>query len=51
MPVHYPRYTMEDYKSMPEWKLDCLLEEYGLPVFGTADQKREFAVGAFVWRF
>lgn len=49
MPLHYPKYTAEDYKSMPEWKLDCLLLEYGLPVVGTGDQRRKFAMGAFLW--
>lgn len=49
MPLHYPKYTAEDYKSMPEWKLDRLLTEYGLPAIGTADQKRKFAMGAFLW--
>ncbi|KAI3458038.1 hypothetical protein Pfo_014701 [Paulownia fortunei] len=49
MPLHYPKYTAEDYKSMPEWKLDGLLSEYGLPATGTADQKRKFAMGAFLW--
>lgn len=49
MPLHYPKYTEEDYKLMPEWKLDRLLSEYGLPIVGTDDQKREFAMGAFLW--
>ncbi|KAG8391914.1 hypothetical protein BUALT_Bualt01G0236500 [Buddleja alternifolia] len=29
MPLHYPRYTRVEYEAMPEWKLDCLLAEYG----------------------
>ncbi|KAL0400631.1 UNVERIFIED_CONTAM: hypothetical protein Slati_4093000, partial [Sesamum latifolium] len=29
MPLHYPKYTAKDYESMPEWKLDCLLSQYG----------------------
>nr|DAD36345.1 TPA_asm: hypothetical protein HUJ06_006986 [Nelumbo nucifera] len=49
MPLHYPRYTKADYETMPEWKLDCLLTEYGLPVNGDIDQKRKFAMGAFLW--
>ncbi|KAG8381173.1 hypothetical protein BUALT_Bualt06G0094800 [Buddleja alternifolia] len=48
MPLHYPKYTAEDYKFMPEWKIDRLLTEYGLPLIGTADQKRKFAMGAFL---
>lgn len=49
MPLHYPRYTKADYESMPEWKIDCLLREYGLPVMGNLDEKRKFAMGAFLW--
>lgn len=49
MPLHYPRYTRADYKTMPEWKLDCLLREYGLPVIGDVGSKRNFAMGAFLW--
>ncbi|KAG9448393.1 hypothetical protein H6P81_014521 [Aristolochia fimbriata] len=49
MPLHYPRYTKADYETMPEWKLDSLLREYGLPVMGDAAQKRMFAMGAFLW--
>ncbi|KAJ1690891.1 hypothetical protein LUZ63_015046 [Rhynchospora breviuscula] len=49
MPLHYPRYTPADYKAMPEWKLDCLLREYGLPVVGDVSSKRNFAMGAFLW--
>ena len=49
MPVHYPRYTRADYEVMPEWQLDCLLRQYGLPVIGDVDEKRRFAIGAFVW--
>ncbi|KAK6925945.1 hypothetical protein RJ641_007664 [Dillenia turbinata] len=51
MPLHYPRYTNSDYESMPEWKLDCLLSEYGLPVTGSVNQKRNFAMGAFLWPY
>ncbi|KAB1219562.1 hypothetical protein CJ030_MR3G012358 [Morella rubra] len=49
MPLHYPRYTKADYETMPEWRLDCLLKEYGLPVTGNAEAKRKFAMGAFLW--
>lgn len=50
MPLHYPRYTRADYENMPEWKLDCLLNEYGLPVMGDVAEKRNFAMGAFLWK-
>lgn len=50
MPLHYPRYKKEDYEKMPEWKLDCLFTEYGLPTnIGDVNQKRKFAMGAFLW--
>ncbi|GKU96718.1 hypothetical protein SLEP1_g9922 [Rubroshorea leprosula] len=49
MPLHYPRYTRADYETMPEWKVDCLLKEYGLPITGDVHQKRKFAMGAFLW--
>ncbi|KAF9602505.1 hypothetical protein IFM89_029804 [Coptis chinensis] len=50
MPLHYPRHTKADYECMPEWKLDCLLAAYGLPVTGdSVEQKRKFAMGAFLW--
>ncbi|XP_052209520.1 uncharacterized protein LOC127812946 [Diospyros lotus] len=49
MPLHYPRYKKVDYESMPEWKLDCLLSQYGLPVSGDVTHKRNFAMGAFLW--
>lgn len=49
MPLHYPRYTEKDYQDMPEWKLDGLLKEYGLPTHGDLAYKREFAMGAFLW--
>lgn len=49
MPLHYPRYKKSDYEAMPEWKLDCLLKEYGLPIVGDVAQKRKFAMGAFLW--
>ncbi|OWM70025.1 uncharacterized protein LOC116195095 [Punica granatum] len=51
MPLHYPRYTRQDYQAMPEWKLDHLLAQYGLPTnLSTLDYKREFAMGAFLWQ-
>ena len=49
MPVHYPRYKRADYETMPEWKLDRLLAQYGLPIFGNLEEKRNFAMGAFLW--
>ncbi|OVA11016.1 hypothetical protein BVC80_1745g34 [Macleaya cordata] len=49
MPLHYPRYTKANYETMPEWRIDLLLREYGLPVMGDIDQKRKFAMGAFLW--
>ncbi|XP_022738206.1 uncharacterized protein LOC111290952 [Durio zibethinus] len=49
MPLHYPRYKKSDYENMPEWQLDCLLNEYGLPIVGDVNQKRKFAMGAFLW--
>ena len=48
MPLHYPRYTKADYETMPEWKLDCLLRDYGLPIIGDVDHKRMFAMGSFL---
>ncbi|CAL5059031.1 unnamed protein product [Urochloa decumbens] len=49
MPLHYPRYKKADYEAMPEWRIDCLLREYGLPADGDLDSKRRFAMGAFLW--
>ncbi|KAI3505281.1 hypothetical protein L1887_27320 [Cichorium endivia] len=50
MPLHYPRYKKHDYEEMSEWKLDCLLKEYGLPIdHGDVNEKRKFAMGAFLW--
>ncbi|XP_015693905.1 uncharacterized protein LOC102710130 [Oryza brachyantha] len=49
MPLHYPRYRKADYEAMPEWRVDCLLREYGLPVAGDVEDKRRFAMGAFLW--
>ncbi|XP_038689841.1 uncharacterized protein LOC119988755 [Tripterygium wilfordii] len=49
MPLHYPRYKKVDYEKMEEWKVDLLLKEYGLSFNGTLDEKRSFAMGAFLW--
>lgn len=49
MPLHYPRYTKQDYQDMPEWKLDQILDQYGLPTHGNLAYKRDFAIGAFLW--
>uniref|UniRef100_A0A3Q7HIQ9 DUF7722 domain-containing protein n=2 Tax=Solanum lycopersicum TaxID=4081 RepID=A0A3Q7HIQ9_SOLLC len=49
MPLHYPRYTKHDYEKMEEWKIDALLREYGLDFQGSVDEKRRFAIGAFLW--
>ncbi|KAG5626622.1 hypothetical protein H5410_011840 [Solanum commersonii] len=51
MPLHYPRYTRAEYETMPEWKVDCLLTQYGLPSNGDVNQKRKFAMGAFLWTY
>lgn len=51
MPMHYPRYSKVDYEVMPEWRLDRLFQEYGLPVnvASTLAEKREYAMGVFLW--
>ncbi|XVF70873.1 hypothetical protein PTKIN_Ptkin11bG0197300 [Pterospermum kingtungense] len=50
MPIHYPRYSKTDYETMEEWRLDMLLKEYGLSFKGpSVDEKRVFAMGAFLW--
>ncbi|KAL8050295.1 hypothetical protein ABFX02_06G074000 [Erythranthe guttata] len=49
MPLHYPRYTRKEYQDMPEWMVDQLLSDYGLPLVGDLVQKRHFAMGAFLW--
>ncbi|KAJ0018336.1 hypothetical protein Pint_09460 [Pistacia integerrima] len=49
MPLHYPRYSKADYEKMEEWKIDMLLREYGLTFQGTLDEKRAYAMGAFLW--
>ncbi|XP_073282192.1 uncharacterized protein [Primulina huaijiensis] len=49
MPLHYPKYTKNEYQEMPEWMLDRLLAEYGLPAIGDLAHKRDFAMGAFLW--
>lgn len=49
MPLHYPRYKKEDYQRMEEWKLDMLLKEYGIECDGSLEEKRVYAIGAFLW--
>ncbi|KAF5179932.1 cytoplasmic tRNA 2-thiolation protein [Thalictrum thalictroides] len=49
MPLHYPRYKKADYDKMEEWKVDMLLKQYGICCDGTVDEKRSFAMGAFLW--
>merc|ERR1711915_102508 len=49
IPVHYPRYSKANYESMPEWQLDNLFREYGLPIRGDLAYKRNYAIGAFLW--
>ncbi|KAK8575499.1 hypothetical protein V6N12_063171 [Hibiscus sabdariffa] len=49
MPLHYPRYTKAGYEKMEEWKVDVLLREYGLNSDGSLDEKRAYAMGAFLW--
>ncbi|RLN07073.1 hypothetical protein C2845_PM11G15940 [Panicum miliaceum] len=39
MPLHYPRYKKVDYEAMPEWRVDCLLREYGLLADGDLRQQ------------
>ncbi|KAL1561950.1 hypothetical protein AAHA92_04584 [Salvia divinorum] len=51
MPLHYPRYSRAEYEAMPEWKVERLLNEYGLHVIGDVDHKRKFAMGAFLWGY
>ncbi|KAI5065631.1 hypothetical protein GOP47_0020326 [Adiantum capillus-veneris] len=50
MPLHYPSFSKAHYDSMPEWQLDRLLEEYGLPVMGTLLEKKQYAIGVFLWK-
>ncbi|WCJ28169.1 hypothetical protein M5689_009876 [Euphorbia peplus] len=49
MPLHYPRYKKSDYEKMEEWRVDLLLGEYGISFNGSVQEKREFAMGAFLW--
>lgn len=49
LPLHYPRYTKQDYDKMEDFKLDMLLKEYGLSCKGSLEEKRAYAVGAFLW--
>ncbi|KAI3680439.1 hypothetical protein L6452_35210 [Arctium lappa] len=47
--LHYPRYQKGDYEKMEEWRLDLLLEQYGLSFDGCLEEKRAYAMGAFLW--
>lgn len=49
LPVHYPRYSKSDYESMEEWRLDVLLQQYGLSFHGSVEEKRVYAKGTFLW--
>ncbi|KAL3736595.1 hypothetical protein ACJRO7_025525 [Eucalyptus globulus] len=49
VPLHYPRYTRAEYEKMEEWRLDLLLQQYGMNCRGSLDEKRAFAIGAFLW--
>ncbi|KAG8645025.1 hypothetical protein MANES_10G025700v8 [Manihot esculenta] len=50
IPLHYPRYTKKQYEHMAEWKLDLLLQDYGLPIdHGDLAYKRELAISTFIW--
>ncbi|KAL7593742.1 uncharacterized protein LOC111885437 [Lactuca sativa] len=50
MPLHYPRYQKVDYEKMEEWRLDLLLQQYGLLFDGLSlEEKRCYAMGTFLW--
>ncbi|KAH7444038.1 hypothetical protein KP509_02G061600 [Ceratopteris richardii] len=49
MPLHYPRFSSADYYDMEEWRLERLLEEYGLNIPSTLEAKRDLAIGTFLW--
>ncbi|KAI3711204.1 hypothetical protein L2E82_41110 [Cichorium intybus] len=50
MPLHYPRYQKGDYEKMEEWRLDLLLQQYGLSFDGLSlDEKKCYAMGVFLW--
>ncbi|KAI8524945.1 hypothetical protein RHMOL_Rhmol13G0189100 [Rhododendron molle] len=49
MPLHYPRYKKVDYEKMEASEVDVLLRGYGLSFKGTLDEKRAYAMGAFLW--
>ncbi|KAF3608189.1 hypothetical protein Bca4012_074671 [Brassica carinata] len=52
MPLHYPKYTKDDYEKMEEWRLDLLLSDYGLIAFhdtSTLHEKRAIAIETFLW--
>ena len=48
IPLHYPRYKKEDYERM-ESRVDMLLVQYGLACKGSVEEKRAYAMGAFLW--
>lgn len=47
--INYIPQTKHDYDNMAEWELGSLVYIHGLPVAGTLEQKREFAMRAFIW--
>ncbi|XP_050219366.1 uncharacterized protein LOC126669842 [Mercurialis annua] len=49
LPLHYPKFSKADYEKMEEWRVDMLLNEYGLCFKGTLNEKRAFAMGSFLW--
>jgi hypothetical protein len=52
MPLHYPRYSKEEYERMPEWQLDRLLSEYGTDCPSPARSTRSApspCMAAFLW--
>lgn len=49
VPLHYPRYTKAEYEKMEEWRVDLLLQQYGLKFEGVVEEKRAYAMGAFLW--
>ncbi|KAJ3673615.1 hypothetical protein LUZ60_005607 [Juncus effusus] len=48
-PLHYPRYKKEEYDKMEEQRLNQLLKDYGLPFDGSIEEKRAYAIGAFLF--
>ncbi|GLJ32163.1 hypothetical protein SUGI_0647550 [Cryptomeria japonica] len=49
VPLHYPRFTKAEYEVMPEWRIELLLQEYGLPLKGSLQDKRDSAISAFLF--